>query len=670
MYKTFLFLILFAISLGDPAYSQDTILSKVSTGNGLLTTDFNIPEGVLTVYLPSDMTVAETVSGTVVLRGNTAQNNINQIISKYNLVAESQIVNFNGNNFTIQIPVNLPTGVLSISLQDKHAKILKRAFFPVRLTKRSQLPLNAGGTGNFRIPVTSRAGTPAIVNGSFDGNFQNSFISISGQPATLLSESTRQLVFLIPDGVHGQKVLSLREGTTEFKTPFTVLYVVKVGRDNPAVISRKDGTNAVSPTGVSQGVLIESEEQTGKIDLEYNPDLGKTSQEKNSPVPIKRELTATEEPTIGPSIHDLSKPLELDPKDLEKYSALTQDKSYSENEFTSLKQFSDKPEIENKPIDKATVSAKPVVSTGKSGYADIKDVKPLLDKQINSPFTPLETTGSTKENDNFSAKNTQEIKKTSEESIKPGKPIVAKEEAKPIIPGNSVTTKPFAPKVAIANTDNKIQGPKLESEVVKQEPVRDASDYSSKMDIKGVKPNAVTKKPEQITVKQNTDKQQLSKTNTKPVPSSNTAGGQYKKLNDLSSLNSNYGSYQSLDKNKQITADEKSEDKTEEQIKEEKYVSLQKKEASKPAIKPSATKGKYAIQLASFKNKSEASKLVGKLNAGGYDVYYKRFNVPGKGYWYRVRKGGFSSRKEAEAYKNGLNLTKYHINSFFITAED
>jgi len=662
MYKTFLFsiLIIFPISFEDPAYSQDVVLSKVSTGNGLLTTDFNIPEGVLTVYLPSDMTVAETVSGTVVLRGNTAQNNINQIISKYNIVAESQIVNLNGNNFTIQIPVNLPTGVLSVSLQDKQARMLNRAFFPVRLTKRSQLPLNAGSTGNFRTPVTSRAGMPAIVNGPFDGNFQNSFISISGQPATLLSESTRQLVFLIPDGVQGQKVLSLREGTTEFKTPFTVLYVVKVGRDNPALISRKDGTNVVSPTGVSQGILIESEEQTGKIDLEYNPDLGKTSQEKNSPVPIKRELTATEEPTIGPSIHDLSKPLELDPKDLEKYLEPTQDKSYSENEFASLKQFSDKatdkPEIEDKPIDKATVSAKPVVSTGKAGYADIKDVKPLLDKQINSPFTPLEKTGSTKASDNLSAKNTQEIKKTSEKSIKPVKPIVAKEEAKPIIAENSVTTKPSAPKVAIANTN--IQNPKLKSEVVKQEAVRDASDYSSKMDIKGVKPNAVPKK------------QELSKTNTKPVPSSNTAGGQYKKLNDLNSLNSNYGSYQSLDKNKKITADEKSEDKTEEQIKEEKYVSLQKKEASKPVIKPSAIKGKYAIQLASFKNKSEASKLVGKLNEGGYDVYYKRYNVTGKGYWYRVRKGGFSSRKEAEAYKDGLNLTKYHINSFFITAED
>jgi cell division septation protein DedD len=583
-------------------------------------------------------------------------------MSKYNLVAESQRIDFIGNNFTIQIPVNLPTGVLSVSLRDKQSRILKRAFFPVRLTKRSQLPLNADGKGNFRTPLTSRAGMPAIINGPFDGNFQNSFISISGQPVTLLTESTRQLVFLIPDGVQGQKMLSLREGTTEFKTPFTVLYVVKVGHDDPALVSRKDGANKVSPMGDPKGALIESEEQMGEINLEYNPDLGKTSQEKNSPVPMRRELAATEEPTMGPSINDLSKPLELDPKYLEKYSAPTQDKSYSENELTSLKQISDKgadiPVVENKPIEKTTDPAKPVVSTDKSGHYDIKDVKPLLDKQFNSPFTPLDTEDSIKADENLSPQNTQEIKKTSEKSIKPVKPIASKEEVKPVIAENSVTTKPPAPEVATANTDNNIQDPKLSSKVVKQEAVRNASDYSSKMDVKGIKPNAVLKK------------QELSKTDTKPVPSSTESGGQYRKLNDLSSLNSNYGSYQSLDKNKQITADEKSEGKDDEQIKEEKYVSLQKKGTVKPEIKTPIIKGKFAIQLASFKNESEASELAGKLNAGGYDVYFKRYNVPGKGYWYRVRKGGFSSRKEAEAYKNGLNLTKYHINSFFVTPED
>jgi len=664
MYRIILFsiLILFTLSLGNTSFSQVTDLSKVSTGNGFHTTDFNIPEGVLTVYLPSDMTVNEAASGTVILRGSTDTKSFNQINSKYNLVVESQNVEFIGNSFTIQIPVNLPTGVLSVSLQDKQARILKRAFFPVRLTNRSQLPINADGKDNFRTPLTSRAGMPAIIEGPFDGSFQTSSISISGQPVTLLAESTRQLVFLIPDGIQGQKVLSLKEGTTDFKTPFTVLYVVKVGHEDPALISRKDGTSTVSPTGDSQGVLIESEPQMGEIDLEYNPDLGKTSEEKLSPVPTRRELAVTGEPSLGPSISDLSKPLELDPKDLEKYSAPSPEKSYSENELASLKEISeietDKPEVEIKPIDNTAVVANPTLSSGKSGYEDIKEVKPLLDKQMKSPFTPQETASKTNANENLTAQKTQEIKKTSEESINPVKPIAPKEEATPVVAKNSVVTKPTAPEITTNKADNKIQDPKLSSEALKKETTHDASDYSSKMEVKGVKEEAIT------------NKQELSKINTKTASLSNTAGGQYKEINDLSSLNNSYGSYQSLDKNKQITPDEKIEENNEEQIKEEKYVSLQKKETPKPEIKEPVKKGKFAIQLASFKNESEASDLAGKLNAGGYDVYFKKYNVEGKGNWYRVRKGGFSSRNEAETYKNSLNLSKYHIKSFFVTPED
>ena len=135
MFRIILFsiLILFTISLRDNSFSQDAGLSKVSTGNGFATTDFNIPEGVLTIYLPSDMTVNETASGTVILKGGPNQDSFNQILSKYNLVVESQNVDVIGNNFTIQVPLNLPTGVLSVTLQDKQAKIIKRAFFPVRL---------------------------------------------------------------------------------------------------------------------------------------------------------------------------------------------------------------------------------------------------------------------------------------------------------------------------------------------------------------------------------------------------------------------------------------------------------------------------------------------------------------------------------------------------------
>ena len=697
MYKTFLYsiLIIFTFAIADSVYSQDAVLSKVKTGSGLNTTDFVIPEGVLTVYLPSDMTVAESVSGTLILKGNTPQSSIGQLTSKYNLVAESRIVPLNGNNFIIQIPVNLPTGVLSISLQDKQSRILNRAFFPVRLTKRSPLPNNPGGAGNFRTPVTSRAGMPAVVNGPFDGDFQNSFISISGRPVTLLSESTRQLVFLIPDGVQGPKVLSLREGATEFKTPFTVLYVVKVGRDNPALVTRKDGTNTAGPMGGSQGVLIESEEQFGKIDLEYNPDLGKTSQDENSPVPIKRKITATEEPALAPSINDLSKPLELDPKDLEKYTGAAEVKEPNNNELESLKQFSDKPadkpKIENKPVAKATEKTKPVISANNnSGYADIKDVKPLLDKQFNSPFTPLETSGDIKTSDKSAAKDSPKIKEVPKKPESPVKSVNAKKEVKPVTTVAKIEAKPIPPKTAApkpavqaaVNKESNKEKVKASKPVQKATPVANVTPkktktkptqnpdvYSSKMNDKVVNPKPVSKKPEQKAAEQKINKKETPKTVTKTA-SSNTDNKKYKKINDLSSLNSKNGSYQYKDKNKQNSTNTELKGKAEEQIKEEQYVSLNKKETLKPKVTTPAARGKFAIQLASFKKKSEAAELVGKLNSSGYDVYYKRFKVPGKGYWYRVRKGGFSSRNEAEAYKSSLNLTKYHINSFFVTTED
>lgn len=713
MPRTFLYLILliFTITYSDYSNSQDVGLSKVNTGSGLHTTDFNIEEGILTIYLPSDLTVAENASGTMYLRSIGAQSNISQVKSKYNLVVESQAVDINGNKFMVQIPINLPTGVLSVTLQDKEGKVLNRAFFPVRLTKRSKLPLTSGGVGNFRTPVTSRAGMPSIVNGPFDGNFNNSFISISGQPVDLLSESTRQLVFMIPDGVQGPKVLSLREGATEFKTPFTILYVVKVGRDNPELISRKDGTIFNSPTGGSQGVLIESEKQFGKIDLQYNPDLGDTSQDQNSPIPVTNKLNVKEEPALGPSITDLSKPLEIDPQELNKYSqTATPAKDYNTNEFTSLKQFSDKPkkgsQNQNQLVSKSPETPDPAINSGQAGYGDINEVKSLLDTQINSPFTPLESTSVSKPKKVQTPKNPATLKETPEvPAIKSVSPIPEKKEVKPAISKKKETTKPIEPKIASVKPapkpENRIKEeqsdkavaekplePNIKPKPIKTKPpvkkkdkkivassnkelkVVKATDYSDKMNDKAVKVKIKTDKPATEPVKQKTKKQDTTKSITAVSSTSKSDSNKFKQIKDLNSLNTKDSSFKSTVTKKENNLEKKSQKKIEEQIKENKYESLQKKEINNAVVQPPSVKGKFAIQLASFKNKNEASDLVGKLKANGYDVYYKRFKVPGKGYWYRVRKGGFSTRNEAETYKSSLNLSKYHISSFFVTIED
>lgn len=658
MYKTFVYslLVLITILFAANSFSQDSGLSKVSTGNGLHTTDFNLPEGVLAVNLPSDITVAESASGSVFLRGGNSPNLLNQIFSKYNLVVESRIVNITGNSFTIQVPVNLPTGVLSVSLQDKQGRIINRAFFPVRLTKRSQLPLNAGGKGNFRTPVTSRAGMPAIINGPFDGSFQNSFISISGQPVSLLSESTRQLVFLIPDGVQGQKVLSLREGATEFKTPFTVLYVVKVGRDNPALVSRKDSTDYTGSAGGSQGVLIESEKQFGKIDLDYNPDLGETSQKKDLSASTAKKYPANEQPGLGPSMDDLSKPLELKPEDLKQYSTQAKAVENIDKQPASLKQPLDKPEVKAEPVTKTPVNKPPVVTdkTVKeeiSGFSDINEVKPLLEKQISMPFTPLEPDDAVQKTKVASADKKSEKKKTEVKTPAP------KKEIKPVTSTSNIKAKPIPPKVPL-----KTPPVKKETKVSNKDKAAKPSEYSSKMKDKAVKTETEVKKNDAKDNKKKNEEKVVATKNKATAASSGKENKKYKEINDLSSLNAFSGSFKSTDRKAEVSSDAG--------IKEEKYVSLKKKETPKPQAETSAGKSRFAVQLASFKKESEASDLVSRLKAGGYDVYYKKSKVPGKGYWYRVKKGGFTSRKDAEEYKKTLNLSKYNLSSFFITIEN
>ena len=58
-------------------------------------------------------------------------------------------------------------------------------------------------------------------------------------------------------------------------------------------------------------------------------------------------------------------------------------------------------------------------------------------------------------------------------------------------------------------------------------------------------------------------------------------------------------------------------------------------------------KGKYAIQLASYKSDADASSLVNKLRKNGYSAYFVKTDLKDKGIWYRVKAGGYSSKDDA-----------------------
>lgn len=75
------------------------------------------------------------------------------------------------------------------------------------------------------------------------------------------------------------------------------------------------------------------------------------------------------------------------------------------------------------------------------------------------------------------------------------------------------------------------------------------------------------------------------------------------------------------------------------------------KPASIPTVAAGDTKGKgrFALQLSSFQDKSEAEAFAQKFE--GERPYLVVSEIPGKGTWYRVRVGDFASSKDAVAGK-------------------
>ncbi len=64
--------------------------------------------------------------------------------------------------------------------------------------------------------------------------------------------------------------------------------------------------------------------------------------------------------------------------------------------------------------------------------------------------------------------------------------------------------------------------------------------------------------------------------------------------------------------------------------------------------------GRYTLNIASFRDKANADRLMKELGDKGYEAFVEKTDIPGKGIWYRVAVGRFSSQGEALAFARGL----------------
>ena len=80
---------------------------------------------------------------------------------------------------------------------------------------------------------------------------------------------------------------------------------------------------------------------------------------------------------------------------------------------------------------------------------------------------------------------------------------------------------------------------------------------------------------------------------------------------------------------------------------------------------PAGREGGYQLQVSSFRTQSEADTFSVQLRARGHKAYVVEAHVPGRGTWYRVRIGPFTSQHAAASYRSGFE-GREHVVPFIV----
>jgi len=90
---------------------------------------------------------------------------------------------------------------------------------------------------------------------------------------------------------------------------------------------------------------------------------------------------------------------------------------------------------------------------------------------------------------------------------------------------------------------------------------------------------------------------------------------------------------------------------------------------SPPAAEaPAGHDGGYQLQVSSFRSQSEAQGFADQLRARGHKAYVLEANVQGRGTWYRVRVGPFTTQHAASQYRTAFE-EREHVVPFIVVPE-
>ncbi len=207
MKQRYLLLIAWFITAWPAAFAQ-----TISTQKGLTTAVFNLPEGIITVYLPADIRPGDPISGTV--EAVAAGKNVKQTTKNLSALKKF-LVEFDGQKFPVTEAVN------PVQYKMNYSKLLQR---PLSIINSNGVTVEqtlvscpysneTKPVAGCSIPTHALTASPMRITGSFDGNSSNTQCSVGGKEVAVLAESPRQCIVLLPAGNGRNQAVQVKENS-------------------------------------------------------------------------------------------------------------------------------------------------------------------------------------------------------------------------------------------------------------------------------------------------------------------------------------------------------------------------------------------------------------------------------------------------------------------------
>jgi cell division septation protein DedD len=103
-----------------------------------------------------------------------------------------------------------------------------------------------------------------------------------------------------------------------------------------------------------------------------------------------------------------------------------------------------------------------------------------------------------------------------------------------------------------------------------------------------------------------------------------------------------------------VSEEEARKPETQEKSQEKPKVAKVEEPKSRPAPEEKLPRGRYTVNVGSFRERARAERLRKELEEKGHKAFATKAAIPQKGTWYRVSVGRFPSRAEAEAFSRAL----------------